>query len=295
MTEASLQALTHPRDPADLRWYLLPLLAIGLLALAPHPHAHAQPAGELQASEANVGRGGGLVRLPDGTSAALLPGSAAQDPGWHRLHLETAAARMPRAEAVGTRPIDRRASGPLGQVEGPPVALGPGLKLRFVDPDPAEEIAAGMIDADDWPGWLASVPEDLMTWLPPEQAAARPGFLIAVPNAAPEGSKERLSTWLYSPGGMKRREGPGRADEAMEAWDPCLRLGRMDAAGTAWFYLSEIGCGLEEDPVWTPLREQSQQEFSDWVLQESPEAQHRGLKRELKQMARDESKAEREG
>ena len=249
-----------------------------------------------EAVEANVGRGGGLVRLPDGPVAALLPGSAGLEPGWHRLRLEVAEALLPQPEAVGTRPIDRRSSGPLGQVEGPPVTLSSGLRLRLVNPDPTEEVRAGMIDVDDWRPWLASVPADLMPLLPPEQEASRQGLLVAVPQAAPAGSKERLSAWLYSPGGMRRQPTPpgGRAGE-VEAWDPCLKLGRIDEQGTAWFFLAGLTCGLEEDPVWTPLREQTQQEFADWVIEQSPPEQHRELRRELKQMARDEVKLEKDG
>lgn len=277
-------------------WLRILSLGSGLL-LASTGLADEPPAGDSEpaAIEANMGRGGGLVRLPSGVAAALLPGSAAEDPGWHRLRLETAVPMLPLPEAVGTRPIDRRSSGPLGQVEGPPVPLTPGLRLRLVAPDPADEVGAGMIDPDAWPAWLESVPADLMPYLAPEQVAARQGFLIAVPDAAPDGSKERVSTWLYSPGGMRRVAAPGRSEDAVEAWDPCLRLGRLDDQGTAWFFLSEPGCGLQEATVWTPLREQSQQEFADWVLEKSPPEQHRELRRELKQMARDEAKLEREG
>jgi hypothetical protein len=282
------------------------LLAAGVLAADEPPgNPDATPAVTVEAVapdaeggqvvEANVGRGGGVARLPAGVSCALLPGSAAEEPGWHRLRLEIAEPLLPQPEAVGTRPIDRRSSGPLGQVEGPPVVLGSGLRLRLVDPDPSEEIGTGMVDPDDWPPWLASVPDDLMPLLPPEQAALRKGFLVVVPGASPEGVKERLSTWLYSPGGMRRQPArPGAKQGELEAWDPCLKLGRIDAVGAAWFYLPELTCGLEEDPVWTPLREQSQQEFAAWVLEQSPAEQNKELRRELKQMARDEVKAEKE-
>lgn len=269
----------------------LTLLGVGLIVASV---SLAQDAPVEETAAANLGSSGGVVRLTSGAEVALLPASGALEPGWHRLQVETAASQLPLHEAVGSRPIDRRSSGPLGQVEGPPVPLGPGLRLNLIDPEPSEEVGTGAVDAADWRPWLDAVPADLMPYLPPEQEATRQGFLIRLPGAGPSGTKERVSTWLYSPGGMRRTPARGSGEDVIEAWDPCLKLGRLDDAGNAWFYLSELTCGLAEGAAWTPLREQSQKEFDDWVLQETPQDQHRDIKAELRRMARDEAKLERE-
>ena len=106
--------------------------------------------------------------------------------------------------------------------------------------------------------------------------------------------------WLRSPGGLRRtgdaeRVGaPRPGDDALQRWDPCLLLGRLDAAGTAWFYLAEPSCGFDPAPVWTPLREQSQGEFEAWVVEQTPPKELRAVRKELKAMAREESKLEKE-
>ena len=91
------------------------------------------------AAQANVGSHGGLIRLPGGTEAGLLPGSARDGVGWHLVRLESAEALLPNPEGVGPRPIDRRSGTPLGMVEGPPLALGAGFRLRLLEPDPFSE------------------------------------------------------------------------------------------------------------------------------------------------------------
>ena len=251
------------------------------------------PARSGEPVEANIGANGGLVEV-DGVQVGMLAASAAVEPGWHRLRVEAVEPRLPIHEGVGPRPIDRRSSAPLGPVEGPPVQLGPGLKIGFAEPDPTQEVGTGMIDSAEWPLWSISAPEDLMPYLEPAQASSRQGFLLRIADAAPPGTKERVSTWLFSPGGMARvPSGPG-GEEEVKAWDPCLMLGRLDAEGAAWFYLPELTCGLNDDPVWTPLREQSHGEFTDWVLEQATQAEKAELKRELKQIGRDEAKAEKD-
>ena len=46
--------------------------------------------------------------------------------------------------------------------------------------------------------------------------------------------------------------------------------------------------------MWTPLREQSQEEFADWVIEQTPAKEARKVRKELKIMARDETKLEKE-
>jgi len=232
--------------------------------------------------------------------AGLLPGSARDGVGWHLLHLEAADPLMPHPDGVGPRAIDRRSNTPLGMVEGPPVSISAGFRLRLLEPDPTGTVGTGMVAPEEWNTWLSAVPGDLMPWLDPAYADQRKGFLVAVPAAAPAGTDERVSVWLVSPGGLRRsgdvdRIGaPRPGDDGIQRWDPCLLLGRLDASGTAWFYLEAASCGLDPTPVWTPLREQSQEEFADWVIEQTPAKEARKVRKELKIMARDETKLEKE-
>jgi hypothetical protein len=185
-------------------------------------------------------------------------------------------------------------------VEGPPVSIGGGFRIRLLEPDPTGDVGTGMAGAEEWNSWLEAVPDDLMPWVDPAYADQRKGFLVAVPNAAPAGTDERVSVWLRSPGGLRRSGdvekigAPRPGDDGIQRWDPCLQLGRLDTSGTAWFYLEGANCGLDEAPVWTPLREQSQEEFAAWVVEQTPPKEVRKVRKELKLMARDEAKLEKE-
>lgn len=307
----------RPRLPALL--FLLAVVGTPASGLSDEPAAPPEPAAASESAaapapaaapegdpdypgfaEATVGSHGGLVQLPNGMTVGLLPGSARDGVGWHLLHMQLAEPLLPSPEGVGPRAIDRRSSTPLGMVEGPAQPISPGFQLRLLDPDPAGDVGTGMVDAEGWNSWLESVPDDLMPWLDPAYTDQRKGFLVAVPDAGPPGTDERVSVWLRSPGGLRRtgdveRVGaPRPGDDAVLRWDPCLLLGRLDAAGTAWFYLAESSCGFDATPVWTPLREQSQKEFADWVLDQTPPKEAGKLRKELKTMARDETKREKE-
>lgn len=270
--------------------------ALCLLLVAPLAQAEPDP----DHAETTVSSHGGLVQLPGGVAVGLLPGSARKGAGWHMLRLDRAEPLMPPSEGVGPRPIDRRASSPLGMVEGPAVSVGSGFRIQLAAPDPTGSVATGMVDAEQWNAWLSSVPERVMPYVEPHREGQREGLLVAVPHAGPDGSAEEVDVWLRSPGGIRRlgetdRVGaPRPGEEGIRSWDPCLVIGRLDAEGTAWFYLPQTSCGLDEAPVWTPLREQSQEEFATWVEEQTPPRELKAVRKELKALAKDELKREKD-
>ena len=270
------------------------------LALLSTPPAAAADDPDPNLAEGTVGSHGGLVRMVSGTTVGLLPGSARAGAGRHRIRIAQSEPLLPPPEGVGPRVIDRRSASPLGLVEGPPVAVGGGLQISVLDPDPSEPVAPAVEQAEEWSRWLDSVPDRVMPYVDPAREGQRKGLVLAVPDAAPEGTAEEVSVWLRAPGGLRRGGEPERigaprpGEDGIQRWDPCLVIGRIDGTGTAWFYLPEASCGLDPSPVWTPLREQSQGEFAAWVLDQIPSDQARSARKELKAMAKDETKREKE-
>jgi hypothetical protein len=275
---------------------ILPWLSVLLVTTAlgaPDDGSGPIPA-RYEAVVAVLGADGGIVRLAGGFEAILMPGTARQDGGRHRVRLEPGDPRLPPSKGVGPRPIDRRSNTPLGPVEGPPVAVGPGFRIHIGPADAGAAAGTGAVDAETLALRRAAMPERVMPYWEPAREVAREGVLIMIPDAAPKGKRERLSAWLWTGGGMRRAAERGRSRDLGQAqvWDPCFKLGRLDEAGNAWFYLDVTTCGLDETPFWTPLREQSQKEFAAWVLERTPDEQVGAIRRELKRMARAEKKEE---
>ena len=275
---------------------LIVLCALFLPVAAVAQDAPADP----NSAQGTVGSHGGLVRLPGGIAVGLLPGSAREGAGWHLLRVDLVDPLLPPPEGVGPRAIDRRALGPLGLVEGPPVSVSKAVRITLSAPDPAAAVGTGMEEAAAWDSWLAGVPDRVMPWVDPSREGQRKGLLLAIPDAGPAGTDEEVDVWLRSPGGLRRtidvdRPGaPRPGEDGVQSWDPCLFIGRLDASGTAWFYLPTTACGLDEASAWTPLREQSQEEFAEWVLDQLPAKEQKAARKELRALAKEEIKRQKE-